>query len=175
MKKLYGTLVIALLAACSGAQQQSVQQGATDAATAASVMTKLTAIDVDATTAVHVSVSRGVATLTGTAKNAQEKRRYDDAARSANGVRRVVDRLQTNPHLQGVGETLSDAALAAKVQSAIVAQTGINGFHVTAHAHAGVVTLTGDAASVPVKQLAASAASKVNGVRRVIVDSRVTQ
>jgi len=176
VKMLAGcALAVLWMCGCSASQQRSLQQGAGNAAIVTAVAAKLTAVDVDATTAVHVAAHDGVVTLTGEAKNAGEKVRYDAAARSVSGVRSVVDRLRINPHVQGAAEKLTDAELATKVQATIFAQAGINGFHVAAHAHAGVVTLTGTAPSPSVKQTIIASASKVNGVRHVIDDVRIAR
>lgn len=171
-----GLLAMVLLAGCSASSQKSAQdaasaapQAAQDALLAASVKTKLGTVDVDSTTSVHVDIDHGKVVLTGEARTAAQRKQYEDAARSVNGVTSVTDELQINPKLRGARESLGDAALAAKVMGAIAAQTGVNAVGIKAVAKDGTVTLTGSTDSMTKKTLIVDTARSVNGVR-VLVD-----
>lgn len=171
-----GILAIGLLAGCSASSQKSAQaeasaapQQAQDALLAASVKTKLGTVDVDSTTAVHVDVDHGNVTLSGEARTQEQRRAYDAAARSVNGVAGLKDDLKVNPAMRGAKESLGDAALAAKVMGAIAAQAGVNVVSIKAGAKDGTVTLTGTADSATKKTLILDTARAVNGVR-VLVD-----
>ena len=178
-------LACGLLVACTAQEQQSARQtadsvasgaprSAKDALIATGVSAKLAAIDVDAAMSVHTSVHDGRVTLSGEARNRQERVNYERAARSTDGVTGVVDHLRINPRLRGAREDVADAVLQTKVAGAIAAQTGMNVFHVKTAAHNGVVTLTGSVASRALKETMLAAVKKVNGVTRTIDKLRVT-
>lgn len=157
------------LAACSAQQQNQAQQSAQSAGVAAEVHAKLLTIDADSTTAVKVDVSNdGVVTLTGEARDAQQRSAYEAAAASVSGVKRVDDRLRINPGVRGPKETLADAALATKVSANIAAQAGVNVANVKPGVHDGVVTLTGTAPTAAVKETILEAARRTGGVKSVI-------
>ena len=171
-----GLLAMVLLAGCSASSQKSAQdaasaapQAAQDALLAASVKTKLGTVDVDSTTSVHVDVDHGKVALSGEARTPAQRKQYEDAARSVNGVTSVTDELHVNPKLRGARESLGDAALAAKVMGAIAAQTGVNAVGIKAAAKDGTVTLTGSTDSMTKKTLIVDTARSVNGVA-VLVD-----
>jgi osmotically-inducible protein OsmY len=129
---------------------------------------KLAAVDVNSSTAVGVSASDGVVTLTGEARTASERNAYVRAARSVSGVKTVVDKIAIDPHLVGLRQRTRDAALAAKVAAAIAGQAGVNVFHVTPSAHGGVVTLTGTVARASTARTIVATARGVSGVTRVV-------
>ena len=173
------SLGLGMLAACTAQQQQSARQTAgsmassapgtaKDALIATSVSAKLAAIDVDAATAVHVSVQNGGVTLSGEERSRQERADYEGAARSVEGVTGVLDTVRVNPHVRGAREALGDAALQTKVAGAIAAQTGVNVFHVKTAVRNGVVTLAGSVTSRALKETVLSSVRQVNGVTRVI-------
>ncbi|PZR58561.1 MAG: hypothetical protein DLM50_03530 [Candidatus Meridianibacter frigidus] len=164
-----------MLAACGGSAQKSAQQAASaapgeakDALIAATVKTKVSAVDLDATTAVRVDVSDGRVVLTGEAKNEEQRREFENSARSVDGVKGVDDRTRINPHLRGAKETLSDAALTARVAGALAAETGINALAIKPTVHDGVVTLDGHVRSIATKQTMLQTVRGVGGVRSVV-------
>lgn len=177
-------LACGMLAACTAQQQQSARQtansvasaapgGAKDALIAAGVSARLAAIDVDAATSVHTAVHDGTVTLSGQARSLRERATYERAARSIDGVTRVVDNVRVNPHMRGAREAVTDAVLQTKVAAAIAAQTGVNVFHIKTSAHSGVVTLAGSVATRAIKETVLAAAQRTNGVTRVIDDIAV--
>lgn len=182
MKKL---LIAALLVAtaCSAQSQRgaarradaiasSVPSQLGDAYDVTAVGAKLIAIDVNSPGTVHVSAHRGVVTLSGAARTASEKNQYVQAARSISGVKAVVDRLRVDSSLRGAPKTLSDAALAAKVKSALIAQTGVNALHVSVRSRAGMVTLAGTAPTPAMHEAIVQTVRSVSGVVGVV--DRVT-
>lgn len=167
--------LLTALTACSAHDQRATQQSAQSTLTAAAVKAKLTAIDADAATQVQVNVDNGVATLRGVAHNDAERRAYTSAASTASGVNRVVDRLSIAPGARGPRETLSDAALAAKVNANIAAQAGINVTNVHTSVRDGSVTLEGAVASTALKSTIVDAVRKTSGVKSVIDRLQVKQ
>ena len=167
---------IVLLAGCTAGSQKQAQQAASaapqqaqDALLAGAVKTKLATVDVDSAASVSVNVDRGAVTLNGEARTADQRKQYEDAARSVNGVTGVTDNLVVNPKMRGAKESLGDAALAAKVMGAITAQAGVNAVQIHATAKDGTVTLSGTADSATKKTLIEETARGVNGVR-VLID-----
>lgn len=161
------TLALAL-AACTGQQQQSASTSANDAYLGTAVGAKIAGVDVDAVTRVHVSVDRGVVTLTGEARSVQDKRRYEDAAKSVSGVTAVRDQIAINPHTEGLRGQAADAALTARVAAAIAGQAGVNAFHVQPSVHQGAVTLSGRVPTQSVHQTILQTVRGVPGVKTVI-------
>lgn len=160
--------LLGALIACSAHDQRATQQSAQSALTSAAVQAKLTAIDADAATQVHVSVGTGVATLRGVAHSDAERRAYTAAAATVSGVNRVVDRLSVAPGARGPRETLADAALATKVNANIAAQAGINITNVHTSVRDGVVTLDGAVATPALKATIDDVVRKTSGVKTVI-------
>jgi osmotically-inducible protein OsmY len=158
----------AVLPACSVKEQQQAQSDANQGLQVAAVTAKLAAVDIDATTNVHVSANGGTITLKGQAHSNAERARYVDAAKSVNGVRAVVDDLTVNPHVTGVREQTLDATLTARVAAAIAGQAGVNVFHVAPSSKHGVVTLRGTVPSASVEKTIVRTVRGVPGVRRVI-------
>ena len=164
-----------LLTACSGQAQKSAQDAASaapgtakDALIAGSIKTKISAIDLDAATAVNVAVDNGNVTLSGQVRNEAERGQFENAARSVDGVTGVSDTTRVNSGLHGPKETLDDAGLAAKVATALAGQTGLNAFHIKTQAHDGTVTLSGELPTAAIKETALETARRTSGVRGVI-------
>jgi hyperosmotically inducible protein len=71
------------------------------------------------------------------------------------------------PHSDGVGATISDTAITAKVKSSFAGDDRLKGSHIKVVTTNGVVTLTGSAGSSDSKSAAEELAQGVNGVRSV--------
>jgi len=166
--------ILALAACTSGQQKQAADaasaapQQAADAVLAASVKTKLAAIDVDSATSVHIDVAHGNVTLSGDVRDPAQRAVFENAARSVNGVTGVTDNTKINPKLRGARESLGDAALVTKVMGAVAAQTGVNAFGVKAASRDGTVTLYGEVPTQAIKATMLETARKVNGVTSII-------
>jgi hyperosmotically inducible periplasmic protein len=65
------------------------------------------------------------------------------------------------------GEVLGDAALTAKVRSALIAEPGLNSLTIDVEASAGIVTLRGTADTAANRDKAVQLASNVEGVKSV--------
>jgi len=135
----------------------------------AAIKAKLAADDFDSATRVHVTVSDGVATLTGAARNAAQKAKDATLAGEVKGVTHVDNQLGISPSRDA--KDAGDVALAARITGALVAQTGINALSVHVSVRAGVVTLDGHAPSAAIKATMIAAAKGTSGVRNV--DDRI--
>jgi len=65
------------------------------------------------------------------------------------------------------GDALADAALTAKVKSALVAESGVNALEIEVSTTNGIVTLNGTTNSQASRDKAAQIASKIEGVKSV--------
>jgi hyperosmotically inducible protein len=144
----------------SGPQPQSTQfeKLATDALLTTAVKAKLIAVDPDSTASLGVSVSDGVATLRGAVRSPHARTVTVAAARSVTGIRAVRDELRVDPNLP-------DAAIAARIATAILAQTGSTDVRVGVAG--GIVTLSGTTGP-KVREVALTTAHHTVGVRDVI-------
>ncbi len=108
---------------------------------------------------VDVSVSRGVATLSGTVENILARDRAIRLARSIRGVRSVVDRID-------VMETdADDQTIEQRVERALAADPATESWEIMAEVEDGRATLTGSVDSLAEKDLAAHVAKSARGVR----------
>lgn len=166
--KLCGTFAVLACIAAFVSSPARAQGNSHDAYIYAAVRARLANIDVDSMSAVHISVSNGLVTLSGEVPSDSERQKYDVAARSVSDVTGLSDQLVVNPNYHGVRESARDNVLALRVYAAIVSQAGDNAFHVTPHVHNGVVTLTGRVPSQSVEQTIVNTATRISGVRQVV-------
>ena len=168
MMRKFAVSVVVLFAACSPAQQQQAQRQTSDAVIVAEVRARIAAVDPATISEVHVAVANGTVTLTGEARSEAERRKIDDAARRANGVKIVDDRLLINPHARTANEIADDIALETKVEAALASQTGVNALHLKVHAERAVVTISGSVRTRALHDTAIDAVKSVTGIKRVI-------
>ena len=171
-----------LLAACSGktadqtlrdAAGSAPAKAAQDSLLAAALKARLAAADLDSAATVHVRVSAGRATLSGSVRSAQVRANLVKAAGGANGVRTVQDDLRIDPRAPSARDSFDDVSVQARVTAALAAQAGVNALRVHVRAHAGAVTLEGSAPSAAIKSTMVAAAKEVAGVRGVVDRLRV--
>jgi osmotically-inducible protein OsmY len=170
------TAALALVAAgCSNGTQNApqptvtrVEQIASDAFLTTEVKAKLITVDINSTTSLGVHVSGGVATLTGSVRNAAARTKTVAAAKSVRGIKGVRDQLRIDGRVPDISQRLSDAALAGRIAGAIFTQTGTTGVKVDVHA--GVVTLRGAINDPKVRTAAVDTARDTSGVHSVIDD-----
>jgi hyperosmotically inducible protein len=74
---------------------------------------------------------------------------------------------------QGAGEYVDDAAVTARVKTALIKEPGIKANEINVETYRGVVSLSGFVDSPDAAEKALSAAQKVGGVRQVNNDMRV--
>lgn len=174
-------LGLTLLAGCTGG---NVDQAARSIATQAPIVlqdgfvhatlrAKIAAVDLDAATTVGIAVHQGHVTLTGPVRSAHERDELVRAAKSIKGVTAVDDELRVDPNVRGAADRAGDLALAAKITTALAAQTGVNAINVRPSAKDGVVTLRGDVPSSAIKTTMLATTRNVAGVRKVVDDIKV--
>ena len=142
-----------------------------DALILAAVKAKLIGDDPDSTTTVGISVTDGIVTLRGSVHDAGVRRRLVASARRGAGVTGVVDQLRIDPRGPRIKERVADVALAARVETAITAQLGLQ--HVAVRVERGVATLEGSAADANAQRTMLATARATSGVRNVVDRIRV--
>ena len=169
-----------LLAGCTGSSLQKAPEPlGTRAATAvlqdalvlSAVKATLTADDPDSTTSVGVSARDGVVTLRGTVRDRATRDRLVTGARQVSGVKRVIDQLRIDPNSPRFRQQVGDVALAARVQTAIAAQVGLQ--KVSVRVDRGVAALDGTVADAKTKRTILATARGTSGIRNVVDRIRV--
>jgi osmotically-inducible protein OsmY len=110
---------------------------------------------------IDVSVSEGVATLSGTVDTLTERQRAVMLTEGIKGVRGVVDRLEVRP------VTRSDAQIRMDIEEALLMDPAAGSYDIDVSVRDGVATLSGTVDSWAEKQIARRVASDVKGVRDV--------
>ena len=142
-----------------------------DALTLSAVKAKLIGDDPDSTITLRVSVTAGVVTLRGTVHDAAIRRKVVADARATGGVKRVVDQLRVDPNGPRLRQQVGDVGLAARIETAITAQVGVQ--HVVVHVDRGVATLDGSVPDAKTKRTILTTARGTGGVRNVVDRIRV--
>lgn len=177
MKRALLLVAVLGLSACggdtgqSGADAQATLAPTTvfrDALLLAAVKAELAAEDIDSTTRVRVGVRDGAVVLAGTVATNTERARAVASAKKVTGVKSVEDRMTVGHVGPGAAKLGGDLAVAAGVEAAITAQTGVNVSTVRVAASSGTVTLSGTAPSDAVRATMVAAAKRAPGVRNVV-------
>jgi osmotically-inducible protein OsmY len=134
----------------------------------AAVRTKLLADDIDSTTRIHVAVKDGNVTLSGRVPTVAVKTRAVASTRSVRGVKSVSDEMAVGNAGPSLSQSADDVGVEAAVESALLAQTGINVTGIKVTTKDGVVTLTGHAPTAAIKATMLEAAQKAPGARNVV-------
>ena len=129
---------------------------------------------------INVETNNAVVTLNGTIENEAQRRQAIAIARSTEGVKDVVDRLQVSPE-RGTTATREgreltpvrgldrpDAWITMKVQSKYFLDRTVKGAQIDVDTSKGVVTLKGTVTSSEQKQQAEQIARETEGARRVV-------
>ena len=109
---------------------------------------------------IDVSVSEGVATLTGSVSNILQKDRAEEITSTIKGVRGIVNRIKVNV-------SIKDSTIKKNINKAVLYDPAIEGADVKADVEGGEVTLSGAAESWTEKLLAEEVVKGVKGVKKV--------
>ncbi len=113
---------------------------------------------------IRVQSKDGAVTLSGVVIEEGHIALAEETLRNIDGVRSIDNKLEYK------GESsaeLSDAWLTAKVKTALLLRTSVNGFKTEVNTVKGIVTLTGEAASQAQKDLTGEYAGDIEGVNSV--------
>lgn len=169
-----------LLAGCTGSSKEKAPEPlGTRAATAvledglilAAIKARLTAQYPDSATSVSVAVTDGVVALRGTVRDAATRKHMVEDSRETVHVERVVDELRVDRHQRRISERVGDVALAARVETAIIAESGVQ--KVGVRVDRGVATLDGTVDDAKTKDALLAAARDTAGIRNVVDRIRV--
>jgi osmotically-inducible protein OsmY len=163
-----GACLAIAVAACSQSDKNSAQSATDNALIIAQIHAKAAAIDPASVSLVHVACNRGTVKLTGKIASKKERDEIEAAARSVSGVHEVLDRIEVDPNAPTGAQIEADLALAAKINGALVAQTGVNAAKVHVDVHRGVVTLTGELPSAAHREVADQTVRSVSGGAKVV-------
>lgn len=138
-----------------------------DAAITASVKAKLIGTRETKARQINVETANGVVQLNGFVDSAAAREEAERIARETSGVAKVHNNLEVRTAGRSAGEVLDDAAVAAKVDAALLADARTSGMRLDVAVRQGEVQLSGFAGSTTEKSAAESVARSVEGVRSV--------
>lgn len=116
---------------------------------------------------VDVQTSQGIVTLGGTVANLLARDRAVKIAENIRGVRAVVDKLTVTP------PALSDEAVRKDVEQALLMDPATDSYETKVAVKDGVATLTGNVQSWQEKELTASVAKGVRGVKAISNEMKI--
>ncbi|HEY0615754.1 MAG TPA: BON domain-containing protein [Candidatus Elarobacter sp.] len=175
-----GLAAALLLAGCTGGSESkapdpSATRDATtvlrDTLIASAVKAGLVAHEPDAMTGVGVSVQYGVVTLSGVVRDKRLRDELERVTAETPHVERVVNAIRVDPHRRRIEDQVGDVALAARVQTAIAAQAGVQ--QVVVRVDRGVATLEGSVPDAKTKTTVLASARNTSGIRNVVDRVRV--
>lgn len=117
---------------------------------------------------INVDVRGGIVTLWGTVDHLLAKERAAELARTVRGVRAVLNDLEVVP-----AEPTSDERVRRKVVNALAMDSATEAYEIEVRVQDGAVTLTGSVESWQERELAATVAKRVKGVRGVANEVRI--
>ena len=126
---------------------------------------------------IHVSADDGVVTLSGRVLSEEERGAAVDIAASVIGVEEVVDRFDIDPAIaegggeagsKSLGERLDDAALLAKIRTALHLDREIRRLELDVQVSSGEVVLRGSVPNEALKERVRARVASVDGVESLL-------
>ena len=111
---------------------------------------------------IDVDIHDGIASLSGKVGTLLEKERAISIAESIKGVRSVIDRIDVSPNAR------NDSAIQGDIEHTLRQDRVTRPYQVDVSVREGVVTLSGKVPSWGISRLAARAASRTAGVKRIV-------
>lgn len=115
---------------------------------------------------IDVDTVDGVVTLTGIVGSQEEVNSALRIARNTKHVKHVVNNLEVGS--MTVGEAIDDSVIGGKIKGKLIKEPGVRSLSIDVDVTKGVVTLTGMAGSVEIKNRILQLARETKGVIRVI-------
>lgn len=168
-----GALAVLMLGAVACASTQPPGQQLDDAAITAKVKTKITAdpelnpFDID------VDTIDGVVSLRGTVPTEEKSDEAEKLARFTEGVVNVENHLRIHDGMTA-RERVADATLASEIDAKLIADPQVAANNIDVDVQDGVVTLSGVVETDFAREHAEKVAQRVDGVRRVINELKVS-
>lgn len=149
------------------AKTRSASTTLDDASITANVKTQLIGDADTKAYQINVETRNGVVQLNGFVDSSAAKTEAERLASEAKGVREVRNNLEVRPNTRSGGEVIDDAAISAKVDAALAADSRTSALRVDVATREGEVQLSGFAKSDAERMAAEDVASGVSGVRTV--------
>ncbi len=125
---------------------------------------------------INVITKDGVVTLAGKTDTAEHSRLAESVTKKTDGVKRVVNNLQVDGQKpQTAGEYIDDSAVTTAVKADILKEKGLSSLNISVKTQDGIVTLTGTTDTAENSKLAEQVTGKVNGVKKVVNELKVTK
>jgi hyperosmotically inducible protein len=166
--------------AAATSPKESADLGAAlnDTGITAKVKTRLASDSRTSAAGISVETNNGVVTLTGTTASADAKSAAEELARNVPEVTGVDNRISAPSAVdemaakaentaEKAGVAIDDTWITTKVKSALLADAQTSGTQITVDTKAGVVSLSGTAASASEHQRAVDIAKNIEGVKSV--------
>jgi hyperosmotically inducible protein len=161
-------LALALVAGCTSTRtQKSAGEALDDVAIVAQVKTKLIADPVTKAHQIDVESFKGIVQLNGFVDSAAERSQAAALAREVSNVQEVRNNLVVRSADRSAGEVVDDAAITAKVKTALLGSDLTKGLQVGIETRDGVVQLSGFVDDAAARDEAVRLARAVSGVRSV--------
>ncbi len=173
------TLIGALFAVggcASTSTQRSAGQTIDDGVITAKVKAELVDNDIVEAGEVNVTTYRGVVQLSGFVDSNEEKTQATKAAQSVEGVKEVRNDLKvqgTNVADRSTGDVIDDAAVTAKVKTALIDDELTKAGEINVETRQGVVQLAGFVSTDAERDQATAVARGVAGVKSVRNDLQI--
>ncbi|MBT8766205.1 BON domain-containing protein [Metapseudomonas boanensis] len=164
-------LILAGLALClalSGCGGRTIGKTIDDQSTPSKVRAKIDAASPDLKTNSHVVIAsyNGVVLLAGQTPRADLKNLAEQAARSAQGVRRVHNELQVLPPSSSLAR-LNDSTITTKITTQLLADSNVPSSQIKVITENGIVYLLG-LVTRQEAALATSIVQNVSGVQKIV-------
>ena len=172
LRAVLTVLVLAAPAIVPAVSMEEAKEGATDTWIQAQLTTTYTLNEHLSPFDVGVEVNDGVVTLTGRVESEVEKELAAEIARGADGVAKVVNRLEVAPSetVQDESELkrfVDDAEISAKIRARVIWSKSMSLLDVDVSTEDKVVTLSGSVGSDAERELLGRIAANTAGVESV--------
>lgn len=166
---LGATALALVLSACQGTEtQRSTGEYVDDATITAAVKTELLKNDMTAGRQIDVESFRGAVQLNGYVESEEARAEAGEIARAVDGVQDVDNNLEVREKgSSSVGQYIDDAALTAKVKTALLADSRTKSYQISVESHDATVQLGGWVDSDDARHAAEEIVAAVNGVKEV--------
>lgn len=153
---------------------ESVKTAMTDVYITTATKTRLFANKETPSLDINVDTDDGVVTLFGSVPTAASKATAEAEARKVSGVKRVMNELQVVPSGQQAQVSRRDDELETQAQKAVDDDRNLKEIKIKVEVRNGVAHLTGTAPSESAKRDAVTAVHRVDGIRSVQDDIKVS-
>lgn len=164
---MLGFTLMAAAGMAFGAMDKSPAEQAADTSITAQVKAALVADPVTKARSIDVEVFKGRVQLNGFVDNAEQRAQAATVAGRVIGVTTVENNLEIKGSTRSAGGVIDDAALTAKVKTALAADERTKAHQINVETRNGIVLLAGFVETDAERKLASDLANGIGGVKRV--------